>query len=587
MYLFLFPVTLPILQSSCKHTTCVVCGKKEGPLHRVSDKARYRVYVTRGVLLAKGSRCCDQHLVVAGKERLLQSNAINLIRTTSEEIHTSLSEVGQFVGQLVVGLRDEVRQQGMKWEDPSQLTDTDYWYIVGLQQEQFEDLLKYVEGHIRMKGACGVRTALAVFLAKMRTGGSHELLGTIFGLPKHVISRCITRCRKVLMTTFVPSYLGFEHITRDEIRCQHTRPFANALFGTAADNVILVADGTYIYIEKSGDYLFQRRTFSIHKGRPLIKPMMIVTTTGYILAVLGPYFADGRNNDASIFRSLLANTNTAFRTWLKDSDVIVVDRGFRDCLDLLEEIGLLSQMPHFLAKGKQHTTLEANESRLVTSVRWVVEATNGLLKTWKLFKNVLPNSHIPYIGDYLRIVCALCNAYRPPRVVDPEDEIVAQRMLALVHKPNILQQRAENEGWSRKQVIWEPLTSTAVSDFPRLTLQEIRELTLGVYQIKQARSYTREHKDSHSGMYELSLHRQESNILRIQLQSRHTSAKRYNLWLSFSSTHVTAWYCQCKSGARTVGCCAHIASVIWYLAYDRYTPDTVDSSYGQFLQDSA
>lgn len=44
-----------------------------------------------------------------------------------------------------------------------------------------------------------------------------------------------------------------------------------------------VADGTYIYTQKSSNYRFQRRSFSIHKGRPLVKLMILVSTTGYIL----------------------------------------------------------------------------------------------------------------------------------------------------------------------------------------------------------------------------------------------------------------------------------------------------------------
>ena len=30
------------------------------------------------------------------------------------------------------------------------------------------------------------------------------------------------------------------------------------------------------------------------------------------------------------------------------------------------------------------------------------------------------------------------------------------------------------------------------------------------------------------------------------------------------------WYCTCKVGGRVIGCCAHISSLMWYLAYARY-----------------
>ena len=176
---------------------------------------------------------------------------------------------------------------------------------------------------------------------------------------------------------------------------------------------IAVADGTYIYIEKSGDYSFQRRSYSVHKGRPLVKPMMLVPTDGYILTVLGPYLADGNNSDARITEYMLKSNSEDIRNWFSEGDVLIFDRGFRDVTDLLNDCGIKTEMPHFLKKSKkQHSTEEANESRLVTKVRWVVESANERIKQWRSLSNVLPNSQIPFAGDYVRIVCSLCNAFQ-------------------------------------------------------------------------------------------------------------------------------------------------------------------------------
>lgn len=170
--------------------------------------------------------------------------------------------------------------------------------------------------------------------------------------------------------------------------------------------------------------------------------------------VFGPYFADGKNNDSSILDSLLKSDSTRLRTWLPSNTIFVIDRGFRDCLKFLENLGLVSKMPHFLQQGSQHSTTEANESKLVTKVRWIVEAINGLIKTWKALNYVFPNSQIPYIGDYVRIVCALCNAFRPSRIHDnPDDHLIAERMLRLASQPNRLQKRVEKEDWTRKKVM--------------------------------------------------------------------------------------------------------------------------------------
>ena len=39
------------------------------------------------------------------------------------------------------------------------------------------------------------------------------------------------------------------------------------------------------------------------------------------------------------------------------------------------------------------------------------------------------------------------------------------------------------------------------------------------------------------------------------------------MWVEYTKgmNPITGWYCWCKSGASTLGCCAHVASVIWYL----------------------
>ena len=100
--------------------------------------------------------------------------------------------------------------------------------------------------------------------------------------------------------------------------------------------------------------------------------------------------------------------------WLAPGDVMVVDRGFRDTLDDLNWFGYETKMPRFLEKHqKQFTTTEANETRLITKIRWVIESANGRVKQWRFFNNVVPNTMIKKIGDYFRIVCAMTSCYRP------------------------------------------------------------------------------------------------------------------------------------------------------------------------------
>ena len=47
------------------------------------------------------------------------------------------------------------------------------------------------------------------------------------------------------------------------------------------------------------------------------------------------------------------------------------------------------------------------------------------------------------------------------------------------------------------------------------------------------------------------------NLLKIQLQSRHTTSMFHVLWISYTKIDIVSWYCRCKTGARVFGVCAH------------------------------
>ena len=80
------------------------------------------------------------------------------------------------------------------------------------------------------------------------------------------------------MKDFVPLNLGFGHISRQDIMQHHTTILAREIFAQGSfDTVLALMDGTYIYIQKSSNYFFQRATYSVdkHRHRPLVKPVMI------------------------------------------------------------------------------------------------------------------------------------------------------------------------------------------------------------------------------------------------------------------------------------------------------------------------
>ena len=96
----------------------------------------------------------------------------------------------------------------------------------------------------------------------------------------------------------------------------------------------------------------------------------------------------------------------------------------------------------------------------------------------------------------MRIVAAIANKYSPPLSsgIAEEDQALAMKMLHLSRQANNMRIRVETEGWDKRSFSWKKLdTSDVALDFPKFTEEEIRNLTLGTYQVKMAKAYTHEH----------------------------------------------------------------------------------------------
>ena len=95
-------------------------------------------------------------------------------------------------------------------------------------------------------------------------------------------------------------------------------------------------------------------------------------------------------------------------------------------------------MPSFLGKRQQHTANQANTSRLVTKIRWVIESANGRIKKWSYFYNTIENQNIPHIEKDFKNICAIINAFRPAltNVNDQEKIPLYKKMMLISMKEN-------------------------------------------------------------------------------------------------------------------------------------------------------
>ena len=557
--------------------------------------ARQELLLDYRLMVKPDSNCriCASHLNgnhLKPDLAVIQANSDVSCELTTEE-------AAKFIEYLLSSMKEMRETPHLDFEG-GKLSDEDYRLWTGWTKEQFDSFIPCLIGMRNTKSRT-LRESLAMFWIKLKTDLSFAQIASLFNIPdpgeggRHIVSDAFHAVQDKLSENFVPSWLGCKHMDPNVAK-KHNTVYSKTFFG---DHPTTIWDGTYLYIHKSMNYSKGRKTYCVYKHRHLVKFMSIVLPDGYVLETLGPYFSDGKNNDAGMTADIIKDLETGMRDWLLEVDpqTVVVDRGFRNVLSDLDALGnVQTKMPSCEAKGNsQHSVSEANSSRLVTKVRWVVEAYHGRFKKFKLFENRQCTSFLPSYRKCLRILTAALNAFRPvlynTATNAPFHQEIADRMMDLSRATsNPLAERVSKGELSNRGRKWTAAETTptaselligdpiAVPDFPRLQEEDIcKSITCGTYQIEQAKHYTDEHSSSEGG-FDFYVHKSAPDLVRVRLQSRHKNATKYFVWVQFLASHesspgkITGWFCQCKSGQRVVGCCAHVATVIWFLGYARH-----------------
>lgn len=416
---------LNVVVTSGNHSS-VICGSEEDT-HRVTMKNRAFVFLESNIFMPADTRTCPHHLDES-------TCFVHLFLTGLQSINRPIIVDGDEFNSFLQGVR--VAKQPLGFIDIESLSDNDFQILIGLSKDQFADMFSFCDRVpiIVNEEVTGYRYVSKkdrfMFLTKLRQGLSDDLLKVMYGYSsRQNTSSVVALVRESLELRFVSQNVGLDAITRDDFINNQVTPFSNQLFNPEPDipRVILIIDGTYSYIQKCRNFRVLRQYFNVHKSRHLLKPVMVVPPDDYILDVQGPYFSDARNNDAHLLRNEFDRDADRIRSYLQEDDILIVDRGYRDAVELLDRLGVAHKMPALLARSQaQLTTEEANETRLITKIRWVVEARNGHIKSiFKFLANVQSITHARHLGSYYRIAAAIINRYHPSLTMRGVDELFA------------------------------------------------------------------------------------------------------------------------------------------------------------------
>ena len=192
---------------------------------------------------------------------------------------------------------------------------------------------------------------------------------------------------------------------------------------------------------------------------------------------------------------------------------------------------------------------EADESRFVTKVRWIIESRNGHLENFKALGDI-NNTVILYIMQEYKIVASIINCFYRKLYADGDKDIqVAVEMKNKIAQKN----KSLTKYWNKIDKDFKKIEAHDINDFPRLDLETIKnKITFGSYQIKYCFGYLSEHFDQNGSMT-IVLNKtefKEETVLSVKVKSRHVERLKYKLIIVYfpninDVSSISGWKCSC------------------------------------------
>ena len=136
-----------------------------------------------------------------------------------------------------------------------------------------------------------------------------------------------------------------------------------------------------------------------------------------------------------------------------------------------DEIGLKTLMPS-CSKESQLTTLQANQTRLVTKIRNVIERKNGIFKSFASLEHCR-NSQLNHITEDFKNAAALINCFFIELDSDKQfGKEIAESMKANLNKINPLVSYLSNQKLLKKN-IFSKIDAINLNDFPQILYNDI------------------------------------------------------------------------------------------------------------------
>ncbi|CAH0731451.1 unnamed protein product, partial [Brenthis ino] len=157
-------IYLSIPRCHNSNTCCIIC-KRKSYLMTVPKAARTQAFIETGIYISSGKRCCKTHITGL----IFSELALQVLRPVSE--NTLMCE--KDIKSLLNNIREVAKKKGLDFDTPGQLSESDYYTLMGITMSDFNYIFEQIRPKIRSSKTRSSRTCLAVLLVKLRSGVSN------------------------------------------------------------------------------------------------------------------------------------------------------------------------------------------------------------------------------------------------------------------------------------------------------------------------------------------------------------------------------------------------------------------------------
>ncbi|KAJ8677501.1 hypothetical protein QAD02_013288 [Eretmocerus hayati] len=279
--------------------------------------------------------------------------------------------------------------------------DEDLTAFTGIKTHLLDNLCKIVskceeKDLYYKKFALSARARIVMCLCKLRLNLSFRCLAVLFGINRksssHNVSYMIQLLAAILdQFIYWPSR---EQCTRSLPKCFSKFPKTR-----------IVLDCTEIPVEKPHCLKCRLRWYSHYKGCETVKLLVGMDPCGVISYMSDSY--GGRISDKEIF-----NQSGLLDRLDPGRDAIMVDKGFDIEIECLEA-HIQLYIPPKLGAKPQLSPEESLLTNQIAAARVHVERVIQRMKLWKIMKDKITLTTLPYFDDIVKIVAALVNLKAP------------------------------------------------------------------------------------------------------------------------------------------------------------------------------